>query len=320
MKYFYLEGVEKKGPFEKEELIFKKLNSSTLIFCEGMESWTQLSQIPELNKIENLSVEIDSKKSKKIKIHGIFFLILGLIATTGISFVYTQSESDKDLQNIESKVQEIFQGKDEICDFKNEGVIGKLEKHSVDAFDDNEGNPLVEYYKAENIGWTVLTLTKLNNGFSIVESNSTDMGFKVPKTKNYLGYSMPTYRGSVQNAYNESMEYKSKEKENNSYVAGSYLKIKAFDQLSSDFHSIENIHPTKNTEGISIFKGWQTGGSVFNANWIVWYRQDGKHYEIVENKELFDTKWLKYSLISGLIAILMYLLIRYRKKITLQVT
>ena len=126
MKYYYLEGVEKKGPFEKEELILKKLNSSTLIFYEGMKNWTPLGQMPELNKIEDLSIEIDSKKSKKIKIHGIFFLILGLITTTGISFVYTQSESDKDLQKFEKKIQEIFQGKDEICDFKNEGVQGKL--------------------------------------------------------------------------------------------------------------------------------------------------------------------------------------------------
>ena len=59
MKYYYLEGVEKKGPYLKEELMLINLNSSTLIFCEGMKNWTQLNQIPELNKTDNLSVELD---------------------------------------------------------------------------------------------------------------------------------------------------------------------------------------------------------------------------------------------------------------------
>ena len=317
MKYYYLEGVEKKGPFEKEELMLKKLNSSTLIFCEGMENWTQLTQMPELNKIENLSVEIDSKKPKKIKINGIFFLILSLIATTGISFIYTQSESDKDLQNIETKVQELFQGKDEICDFKNEGVIGKLQKHP--GYDD--GYPVYEYFQAESGGWTVLTLTKLNSGFNLVESNSANMGFKVSETKKYFGYNMPTNRGTVQNAYTLAAEHITKKKENNSYVPGSYLKIKLFDKLYSDFHSIENVQAVIHSEEVIGEKSWNTtDGNVSNANWIVWFNTNGKHYEIVENKELFNIKWFKYSLISGLIAILMYLLIRYRKKITLQVT
>lgn len=305
MKYFYLEGVEKKGPFEKEELMFKKLNSSTLIFCEGMENWTPLSHMPELNKIKDLSVEIDSNKSKKIKIHGIFFLILGLITTTGISFVYTQSESDKDLHKFEKKIQEIFQGKDEICDFKNEGVQGKLQKHPGY----NDGYSVYEYFEVETGGWTVLTLTKLNSGFNIVESNSTNMGFKVSETEKYLGYNMPTNRGTVQNAYTKAVDHQSKKNESNSYVPGSYLKIKLFDELSSDFYSIKNIQVMK-----------YSNGNVSNANWIVWFNTNGKHYEVVENKELFNTKWLKYSLISGLVAVLMYLLIRYRKKITLQVT
>ena len=304
MKYFYLEGVEKKGPFEKEELMFKKLNSSTLIFCEGMENWTPLSHMPELNKIKDLSVEIDSNKSKKIKIHGIFFLILGLITTTGISFVYTQSESDKDLHKFEKKIQEIFQGKDEICDFKNEGVQGKLQKHPGY----NDGYSVYEYFEVETGGWTVLTLTKLNSGFNIVESNSTNMGFKVSETEKYLGYNMPTNRGTVQNAYTKAVDHQSKKNESNSYVPGSYLKIKLFDELSSDFYSIKNIQVMK-----------YSNGNVSNANWIVWFNTNGKHYEVVENKELFNTKWLKYSLISGLVAVL-NLLIRYRKKITLQVT
>lgn len=317
MKYFYLEGVEKKGPFEKEELMFKKLNSSTLIFCEGMENWTPLSQMPELNKIEDLSLEIDSNKSKKIKIHGIFFLILGLITTTGISFVYTQSESDKDLQKFEKKIQEIFQGKDEICDFKNEGVQGKLQKHPGY----NDGYPVYEYFEVETGGWTILTLTKLNSGFNIVESNSTNMGFKVSETEKYLGYNMPTNRGTVQNAYTKAVDHQSKENGSNSFVPGSYLKIKLFNELSSDFYSIENVQAIKYSEEVIGEKSWNTtDGNVSNANWIVWFNTNGKHYEIVENKELFNTKWLKYSLISGLVAVLMYLLIRYRKKITFQVT
>ncbi len=47
-EYYYLRGVERCGPYSKEEILGKRLPSSTLLWAEGMESWKTISEIPEL--------------------------------------------------------------------------------------------------------------------------------------------------------------------------------------------------------------------------------------------------------------------------------
>lgn len=348
INYYYLDGIDKKGPFSKDEIISKNLTPTTLVYFDGLTNWTPLSQFEELqqpifveqvlsekeNIIDQPKIPLSTKvEAKKIKIPSILFLIIALSLTTFLSYLYTDTKKEKDLKEIETKINVVFQGKDEACDYKNEGVRGKLKDADIFTPNDNEGNRLVEFYECENGGWTVLTLKKLNNGFEYTESYSTNMGFKVPETtytpgKDFgygyrtEGYSIPTHRGTIQNAYKEAMYYISTEKENKSYIAGSYLKIKTFDEINTDFYYISNIEPTKYTDGSVFAKSWKSSGeaSVFNSDWIVWYRRDGKHFEIVERQKQFNKSWLTYSLISGLIATFIFFLVKYRKRIALQVT
>ena len=49
MKYYYLDGIEKKGPYEKEELKNYNINAETLVFFEGLSNWKPIKDIPELN-------------------------------------------------------------------------------------------------------------------------------------------------------------------------------------------------------------------------------------------------------------------------------
>jgi hypothetical protein len=345
IQYYYLDGIDKKGPCSREEIVSKNLAPTTLIYFVGLSNWTPLSQFDELKQpfsvgnVQNNEIRLpdslqDSKKAtKKIKIPSILFLILGLSLTTFFSYLYTANKKENDLNNIEIKVNDVFQGKDEVCDYKNEGVRGKLKNAEIFTPKDNEGNRLVEYYECERGGWTVLTLKRLNNGFEYTESYSTNMGFKVPES-NYTprkdfgyglsteGYSIPTNRGTVQNAYKEAMYYISTEKENKSYVAGSYLKIKTFDEISTEFYYISNVAPTKYSDGSVFAKSWSSSGeaSVFNSDWIVWYKRDGKHYEIVERQKQFNKYWLIYSAIYAVTIMLIYLFLKYRSKISLQVT
>ena len=51
MKYYYLENNEKRGPFTLSELKTKDLNNQTLVWFEGLEKWTQLQNIEELNEL-----------------------------------------------------------------------------------------------------------------------------------------------------------------------------------------------------------------------------------------------------------------------------
>ena len=51
IKYFYLDGDIKLGPFTKNELIDKNLNRDSRIWFYGLEDWTKLSDIAELKEI-----------------------------------------------------------------------------------------------------------------------------------------------------------------------------------------------------------------------------------------------------------------------------
>lgn len=48
MKYFIAENGQQAGPFEPSELLQHGLTVNSLVWCEGMPSWTSASQVPEL--------------------------------------------------------------------------------------------------------------------------------------------------------------------------------------------------------------------------------------------------------------------------------
>jgi hypothetical protein len=48
-EYFYLEGKDQRGPFVLEEIKAKGLTNETLVWFDGIENWTPLINIPELN-------------------------------------------------------------------------------------------------------------------------------------------------------------------------------------------------------------------------------------------------------------------------------
>jgi len=63
-KYFYTDGINKYGPFSKEELMAQKISRSTKIWYYGIDNWTELSDIPELNDVYiSIPPEIISNKN-----------------------------------------------------------------------------------------------------------------------------------------------------------------------------------------------------------------------------------------------------------------
>jgi len=327
-EYYYLNGADKKGPYSKQEIIDLKLSDDTLIFSDDLNKWIPYKELEDFKpSIEETIIETPNKK--KSNIGNILVLLFLILSASGIAYYLTEEFKKEDYQKLEKKSNDIFNGKDEICDYTKSGVKGKLEKAKyydeiwgkLTTKKDNDGNELIDYYNCKSGGWTVYTLKKLNHGYDLIESYSTDMGFKVPESTYHAGtdygygystpgYSTPTYRGSVQNAYNGAMEYISVEKEDKSYVAGSHSKIITFDELYSDLHYIDNVHPTRYTSASVNSKSWDSFGeaSVFNKNWIVWYKQSGKHYEIVLNKDDYNQKLLINIGIGIVIAVLAFLL------------
>lgn len=75
IKYFYSDGIEKFGPFSKDELKFQKITRTTKVWYLGLNEWTQIDKIeslndiivaipPELKKIEP-NKETEYKKTEK---------------------------------------------------------------------------------------------------------------------------------------------------------------------------------------------------------------------------------------------------------------
>ena len=340
-EYFYLDGVNKKGPFTKEEILDMKLENEVLIYHKDLKNWQPFSIVEDFKQAdvkEGIQTDKKKKENKVIKIPSFLVFMLLSIVSTAIAFYLSEEHKKKDFAELIEKVEDIFGGKDEICDFKKSGVNGDLRKpKDIPFFEfvinkkDNEGNALYEYFNCISGGWRVYTLKKLNNGYEYLESYSTNMGFKVPESIQQPGtdfgyglkspsYSISTYRGTVQNAYNKAMEYISVEKNNNSYVAGSYNKIFTFDELYTDLHHIANIEPTQYSSASENTKAWETlfEASVFNKNWIVWYRNKGRHFEIVFNKESYY-KILGRNIAIGIgIALLAFLIWIYSKRIELK--
>ena len=52
MKYYYLDGIEKKGPYTLEEILSRNLSSDTMIYREDKTNWLALSDFEELNPIK----------------------------------------------------------------------------------------------------------------------------------------------------------------------------------------------------------------------------------------------------------------------------
>ena len=120
-KYFYTDGVNKFGPFSKDELKSQKITRSTKVWYFGLEHWTELNKINELNDIfvaippelkplntpfikqielpENnflvkpIQVQLKTKKSKLSK-YVIGIVVLIVISFVVIRLVQKQSEAN----------------------------------------------------------------------------------------------------------------------------------------------------------------------------------------------------------------------------------
>jgi hypothetical protein len=128
IKYFYLDGDTKLGPFTKNELIDKNLNRDSRIWFYGLDDWTKLSDIAELKEIfislppdlntrslqENKEVLITHKNQnvistievpKKKKNKNKKWIIIGLVSIIVVVLIYKSSanQTDSDLYESISK-------------------------------------------------------------------------------------------------------------------------------------------------------------------------------------------------------------------------
>ncbi len=138
MNYYYMDGLDKKGPYTKEEIKLRKLPSETLMIREGMTQWCKLESFDELNEPisnegnQNLSTNSttkeDYKNPEKIKVSSNVFLYAGIILSILISIGIAYIQKNKDLISFNQKINELMSGKTAISDYSYDGTDGKLLK------------------------------------------------------------------------------------------------------------------------------------------------------------------------------------------------
>lgn len=143
MKYYYLDGIEKKGPYTLEEILSRNLSSDTMIYREDKTNWLALSNFEELNKIENIESDeviipieevtnVDEKDKitideVKIKLPKHTILIILIVVSIGIAALITYFQQKNDYNKIDAELNTIFKSKKTISDYiVHDNLSGKL--------------------------------------------------------------------------------------------------------------------------------------------------------------------------------------------------
>lgn len=198
-------------------------------------------------------------------------------------------------------------------------------------------------------GFTALKASRADDTFSIEEFYGGDMAYKVPEKTHHSGtnygyfstpgYDIPTYRPSIKNCYKKAAEFLTKKDKDSTYMPGSYFKISdlKIGRYNNDFYEIsqygdkyfyltdtikvikENgersfvIDNDKITESTS-----RNDANVYNSHWIVWYKSVNNNFAIKPKKWIFFKYWGIYSIIGIILSIIIYFIIKNRKRYVLR--
>lgn len=256
----------------------------------------------------------DKGRSLYVKDVIISFILL-LLLLSG-AYIGTEITKQQDYLSLERRIDALFKGQDEICDYSKTGVKGRsIEKYKLYGnlhYRDENGKTLEEGFARTSGGWNVIILTKLIDGFKSESCTAKDMGFKVPEKEweegtDYGFYKSPgqwrdTYRGSVQNAYDGAMNYLTVGK-GESYKAGSFSQLQNFGRMRSNMHEINE----------SSERTYLSNSYIYNDDWIVWYDEETTYYKIVLDKGAYYEKLAIYTSVAFLVFILVLGLWKFGK-------
>lgn len=282
MKYYYLVGIDKLGPYTLAEILNRNLPAETLILRDDKNGWHPLSEFKELNGLVEKS-EILVKPSNT----NYSTLILLILISVGLSVLITYLQQRNDFEKINDEVNLIFKGKSAISDYStNTELDGKLYNVNVVNADANDPifntgyvksekrvliyepyksaddrayekklenynmfKNLTQYYEAKNevnsSGYDVLKLEKGSESYTLTNSFSGDMAYAVPGNM--------TSRLSINKCYETAAKFLITQSKDNSYEMGSYSKINNFKDLQSEFYEVNQRYPKKYYSNDTLF-------------------------------------------------------------------
>ena len=266
--------------------------------------------------------------------------ILSLLLITTlcyVSYMYTESEIEKDFNSLSKDVEIVLNGYSSVGDYSKTQVQGKLTQLrdmwgdevsnvfqlfgglSDEVFQDAE---LYDYFAPDGGGWKIYNFEKVTNGIYKTEIYTPEqMGYKVPEKEHIPGgystwrkdvygrpaYDMPQFRNtnrpSVNKAYNIALEHLI-DKNISNYKKGSLSQIKYIEDKTSKYHEVRTFN-----EGIK-------SPYVLNDQFIIKYNINTYKHYIVKNSSEYDSllyRNIGISFLLGLILSIIIFLIRNKK-------
>jgi hypothetical protein len=129
MKYYYLDGIEKKGPYTLAELRSRNLSSDTMVYREGRQNWSRLSDFEEVKITPKLNVskpfndrKVNTTKptpsiENKIKLPKHTIQILFIVVSIGVAALITSFQQKNEYKKINEELNTLFKGKTIIAEY-----------------------------------------------------------------------------------------------------------------------------------------------------------------------------------------------------------
>ncbi|WP_231424952.1 DUF4339 domain-containing protein [Pedobacter sp. Leaf250] len=310
MNYYYLVGLERRGPLSLEEIKRESLSIDTLVWTEGMSQWKAVEDVPDLQAslpppIPNeLIHDLNSKLSqiKALKIFCLYFLPF-IVASLGF---YYKLSIDKQYykDNLNERIANLMDGKMKVASatFTEPKVVStkilipkkklrikrnKAGQSSLDLlqqFSYKELNPKDEY-RLSSGGFSIKELSRQDDGYELKTTSSGNLVFK-PITSPFL--SKPTAAGAYQHAY----EYLLAETKD-SFDSYKYAYLQNFEHLRNSLYSLVNL-----PNSLTLRSGSFSNSMIYNATYEVSIDIEKKFYKVQIIEEKYNDLIIKYIIIA----------------------
>lgn len=233
-----------------------------------------------------------------------FLLVLGLTGIgIALGLLYTKGKINDDKEHLESKLNELFDGKISISDGYKMAYEGEFSDKSK------------MHYSFYSGGFTIYELTKESDGFVKTITTSGDLYYKeaesVYEPPQYFdgyrisgGYNRSNYRPSVQKCYDGSYEYLLKGDEKDRKLSYTPDKLTDIKNFPSGFYS--KYHYTEQQQHPSEFYYSQNGGGkVYTTAYELNYNQEKTYYATSENKDEIRKATITNTSFGGVIGLIL---------------
>lgn len=326
-KYYYLDGLNRKGPYSEEDLIAFNLDSDTLIWTEGLENWTPLKNVTNLLKVmpppipdKDITLQINETTvippiSKKVlgektmkTTYSVLILIILICVSILVSHLLISSKKNTLYKEILSEMEDRLHGYSNFtkaCGSEYSGIsqYGEpLTRRGIIMLDEMRGQAAdfiyflrkrhenkLNYYSSSTTIFEFSSITKIDRGF-VIEKWSC---FSIYITDDYEGTLEQACRTIYDKTYNDEFKECYYEKLHPLIIGTKYIE-------PNEYYSIKEIRT-----------GIPTVDEVYNFNKYICanFIRNHNYFEIITDNFNINKDYKKFISIGCAASVLIFIIL-----------